>query len=117
MSRRPAASPTAVTPRALPGLDQPGLDQLTPDQVIDELHQQHAAAHQAEVREIELAISWALLHPCPEDATPASWGEGRSSRSRSRPSPARGADHRGVRARRPRRRARGLLQRGPTAAG
>ncbi|MCW2621212.1 MAG: hypothetical protein JWL64_814, partial [Frankiales bacterium] len=70
MSRRPAASPTAVATRALPGPDQ-----LTPDQVIDEIHQQRQAAHQAEVR--ELAIDWALLHPCPDDATPASWGEGR----------------------------------------
>ena len=72
MSRRAAASPTAVTPRALPGQDH-----LSPDQVIDELHQQRAAAHQAEVREIELAVDWALLHPCPEDGTPASWGDGR----------------------------------------
>ncbi len=67
MSRRPAASTPAATPRLL----------QTADQVIDELHQQRAAAHRAEVREIELAVDWALLHPCPEDATPASWGEGR----------------------------------------
>ncbi len=67
MSRRPAASTLAATPRLL----------QTADQVIDELHQQRRAAHQAEVREIELAVDWALLHPCPEDATPASWGEGR----------------------------------------
>ena len=77
MSRRPAASPTAVTPPALPGLDQSDSDRLSPDQVIDELHQQRTAAHQAEVREIELAVDWALLHPCPEDGTPASWGDGR----------------------------------------
>ena len=72
MSRRPAASTPAVTPQLLPSPDQ-----LSPDQVIDELHQQRRAAHRAEVREIELAVDWALLHPCPEDATPASWGEGR----------------------------------------
>ncbi len=72
MSRRPAASTPAVTPQLLPSPDQ-----LSPDQVIDELHRQRTAAHRAEVREIELAVDWALLHPCPEDATPASWGEGR----------------------------------------
>ena len=67
MSRRPAASPTAVTPAG----------PLSADLVINELHQQRAAAHQAEVRQVELAVDWALLHPCPEDGTPASWGEGR----------------------------------------
>ena len=76
MSRRPAASTPAVTPPLLPSPEQPSPDQLTPDQVIDELHHQRRTAHQAEVRQIELAVDWALLHPCPEDATPASWGEG-----------------------------------------
>ena len=90
MSRRPAASPPAVTPHVLP----------TPDQVIDELHQQRRTAHHAEVREIELAVDWALLHPCPEDATPASWGEGQLFHEQvDSPRRARGAAGRGVRTR------------------
>src|SRR6188768_1748695 len=48
---------------------------LTPTEVIDRVRAARAAQQQAAVEELELALDWALLHPCPVNETPAHWGE------------------------------------------
>ena len=48
---------------------------LTPTEVIDRVRAARAAQHRAAVEEIELALEWARLHPCPANETPAHWGE------------------------------------------
>ena len=48
---------------------------LTPTEVIDRVRAARKAEHQAAVEELELALEWARLHPCPANETPAHWGE------------------------------------------
>src|SRR3954447_9864976 len=49
---------------------------LTPAEVIDRVRDVRSTAHQAAVEELELAVSWALLHPCPSETQwPAHWGD------------------------------------------
>ena len=48
---------------------------LTPTEVIDRVRAAREAQHQAAVEELELALEWARLHPCPANETPAHWGE------------------------------------------
>ena len=48
---------------------------LTPSEVIDRVHAARATGHQAAVEELELAVQWALLHPCPSNEWPAHWGD------------------------------------------
>ena len=48
---------------------------LTPTEVIDRVRAARNAQHQAAVEELELALEWARLHPCPANETPAHWGE------------------------------------------
>jgi cell division septum initiation protein DivIVA len=48
---------------------------LTPTEVIDRVRAARKAQQQAAVEEIELALEWARLHPCPVNETPAHWGE------------------------------------------
>lgn len=43
--------------------------------VIDEARQARAAVHDAEVRQLELAVEWALLHPVPEGGRAADWSQ------------------------------------------
>ena len=47
----------------------------TAAEVIDRVRAARATAHQAAVEEIELAVEWARLHPCPKDEWPAHWGD------------------------------------------
>ena len=48
---------------------------LTPTEVIDRVRAARTAQQQAAVEELELALEWARLHPCPAEETPAHWGE------------------------------------------
>src|SRR3954452_1327857 len=49
---------------------------LTPSEVIDRVRDVRSTAHQAAVEELELAVAWALLHPCPSETQwPAHWGD------------------------------------------
>ena len=48
---------------------------LTPTEVIDRVRAARRAEQQAAVEQLELALEWARLHPCPVDETPAHWGE------------------------------------------
>ena len=48
---------------------------LTPTEVIDRVRAARKAQQQAAVEELELALEWARLHPCPANETPAHWGE------------------------------------------
>ena len=48
---------------------------LTPTEVIDRVRAARKAEHQAAVEQLELALEWARLHPCPANETPAHWGE------------------------------------------
>ena len=43
--------------------------------MIDRVRAARKAQQQAAVEELELALEWARLHPCPADETPAHWGE------------------------------------------
>ncbi len=51
-----------------------GLD-LTAAEVIDAVRAARVAEQRAAVRQLELALVWARLHPCPVGGTPAHWGE------------------------------------------
>ena len=48
---------------------------LTPTEVIEAARQARMDAQRAAARELELAMAWAQLHPCPTDQVPAHWGE------------------------------------------
>ena len=48
---------------------------LTPTEVIDRVCAARKAEQQAAVEQLQLALEWARLHPCPTDQTPAHWGE------------------------------------------
>ena len=48
---------------------------LTPTEVIDRVRSARRAAQAAAVQELEMALEWARLHPCPAEETPAHWGE------------------------------------------
>ena len=48
---------------------------LTPTEVIDRVRAARKAQQQAAVEELQLALEWARLHPCPSNETPAHWGE------------------------------------------
>jgi hypothetical protein len=45
---------------------------LTASQVIDAVREARSDEHEAGVRQVELAVQWALLHPC-RDEFPAGW--------------------------------------------
>ena len=45
------------------------------DQVIHEARRARQTAHAAEVRQLELAVEWALLHPVPEGGYAADWSQ------------------------------------------
>ena len=47
---------------------------LTATEVIDRVRTARTIAHDAAVEELQLAVQWALLHPCSEDSYPAGWG-------------------------------------------
>ena len=48
---------------------------LTAAEVIDGVREARLAEHAAAVRQVELAVSWARLHPCTVNEWPAHWGE------------------------------------------
>ena len=48
---------------------------LTPTEVIERVRTARTRAKRAAAEELELALAWAHLHPCPADGTPAHWGE------------------------------------------
>src|ERR1700712_2695904 len=48
---------------------------LTPSEVIDRVRRARHDEHEACLRQVRLAVSWALLHPCPADEWPAHWGD------------------------------------------
>ncbi len=48
---------------------------LTPTEVIERARNARTQAKRAAAEELELALAWAHLHPCPADETPAHWGE------------------------------------------
>jgi hypothetical protein len=48
---------------------------LTSSEVIDRVQTVRRSAHQMAVEELELAVQWALLHPCPGNEWPAHWGD------------------------------------------
>jgi hypothetical protein len=48
---------------------------LTPTEVIDRVRSARATEQAAAFEQLELALEWALLHPCPAHATPAHWGD------------------------------------------
>src|SRR5687768_12715746 len=48
---------------------------LTATEVIDRVRAARATAQAAAVEELEMALEWARLHPCPSQETPAHWGE------------------------------------------
>src|SRR4051795_1400996 len=51
---------------------------LTASEVVDRVREAREDEHRAAVRQLELAVSWALLHPCPvETEWPAHWGDPR----------------------------------------
>ena len=65
MNRSPAPAPPVIRPRVL----------LAPGEVIDRLHQTRERARRAAAEELELAVEWALLHPCPAGEEPAQWSD------------------------------------------
>ena len=50
------------------------LGTLTAAEVIDGVRAAREDEHAAALRQIQLAVKWALLHPCSEDSYPAGWG-------------------------------------------
>ncbi len=48
---------------------------LTPGEVIDGVLAARSAEQTAALRQLELAVEWARLHPCADGETPAYWGE------------------------------------------
>lgn len=66
MSRHPGSVPMVDAPRVL----------LAPSEVIDRLHATRELARRAAVEELDLALEWALLHPCPPGEEPAQWSQG-----------------------------------------
>ena len=48
---------------------------LTASEVIDRVREARHDEHEACLRQVRLAVSWALLHPCPADEWPAHWGD------------------------------------------
>src|SRR3954470_8621938 len=49
---------------------------LTPAEVIDRVQAARRKEHEGAVEQLELAVAWALLHPCPvETQWPAHWGD------------------------------------------
>ncbi len=48
---------------------------LTPTEVIERARDARTQAKRAAAEELELALAWAHLHPCPAGETPAHWGE------------------------------------------
>ncbi len=48
---------------------------LTPTEVIDRARDARRVEQAAAVQQLELALAWAHLHPCPTGETPAHWGE------------------------------------------
>ena len=50
------------------------LGTLTAAEVIDGVRAAREDEHTAAVRQLQLAVEWALLHPCAEDSYPAGWG-------------------------------------------
>jgi hypothetical protein len=48
---------------------------LTATEVIDRVRAARRTAQAAAVEELELALQWAHLHPCPTGQTPAHWGD------------------------------------------
>ena len=68
------SEPRAATPVAP---DVVVTEQLLPEhEVLDGLAASRRLAHQAAVAEVELAVQWAHLHPCPIDESPAGWDVG-----------------------------------------
>ena len=47
---------------------------LTATEVIDGVRAARDDEHAAAVRQLQLAVQWALLHPCDADSYPAGWG-------------------------------------------
>ena len=48
---------------------------LTAGEVIDRARAAKIAEQQASFEQLEMALSWALLHPCPAAGVPAHWGD------------------------------------------
>src|SRR4051812_18210100 len=48
---------------------------LTPVEGIERIRAARAVEQAAALEQVELAILWAQLHPCPDDEQPAYWGE------------------------------------------
>jgi hypothetical protein len=44
-------------------------------EVIDGVRAARATGHSAAIEELQLAVEWVLLHPCPTDQWPAHWGD------------------------------------------
>ena len=47
---------------------------LTPTEVIDRVRAARKAQQQAAVEELELALEWASLHPCPAERNTSALG-------------------------------------------
>src|SRR3954453_9983045 len=50
---------------------------LTPVEVIDRVRAARRNEHAAALEQLEMAVEWARLHPCPADEWPAHWGDPR----------------------------------------
>src|SRR5215210_7282438 len=50
---------------------------LTPTEVIDRVHTARVIEHAVALEQLQLAVIWAQLHPCPTHEWPAHWGDPR----------------------------------------
>src|SRR5690349_18034083 len=57
---------------------------LTAPEVIDRVQTARTFAHQCEVEQLQLAVQWALLHPCHDDS-PAGWEDQRTLHTQTAP--------------------------------
>ncbi|SDS63005.1 hypothetical protein SAMN04488570_2317 [Nocardioides scoriae] len=69
----PATTATRPAPTVPQACGAPGRGAA--DQVIHEVRRARQTAHAAEVRQLELAVEWALLHPVPDDGYAADWSQ------------------------------------------
>ena len=76
----PTTTPTGHLP------DGP-FEGLSATEVIDALVAAKCEEHDAAVRQVLLAVQWALLHPAAEDGEGAGWGDGRDLFCTSTPDP------------------------------
>src|SRR5690349_3398472 len=58
---------------------------LTAPEVIDRVQTARTFAHQCEVEQLQLAVRWALLHPCHDPESAAGWEDQRSLHTETAP--------------------------------